>query len=128
VTRRVWCSSSVCNQHERPLSTRRCILSHCVNNSIYKKLNTTSIRSTIISTTKSTKTTALRVSTTSQKKTLTTKPLPTTIGLQKTSVTTKSTTTLASTQKISSTKKELPTTTTKKYHIETTIKSPRRGG
>ena len=42
LVRRVWCSSLICNQDERPLSTRRCIPSHCANQSIYKNLTTTS--------------------------------------------------------------------------------------
>ncbi len=94
LTRRVWCSSSVCNQHERPLSTRRCILSTCTNGSIHKKLTTTS---TTISTLKSTKAelnpgasrvTTTKVVTTSHKNTLTTTPA------QKASLSTKTSTTI----------------------------------
>jgi hypothetical protein len=55
LTRRVWCSSSVCNQHQRPSSTRRCILSHCANASIYTKLTHTSTRPTVFTSVKSTK-------------------------------------------------------------------------
>ena len=89
VTRRVWCSTSICNQDERPLTTRRCILSHCVNQSIYKKLDTTSVRSTVKTTPKKIQTTTVRISstkakTTSPKKTLTTKPPTTTTRIQKT--------------------------------------------
>jgi hypothetical protein len=105
LTRQVWCSSSVCNQHERPLSTRRCILSHCTNRSIYQKLNTTSTRLTIISSYKSTK-----AATTSHKNTVTTTKTSTTVH-KKISITKPSTTT-----------KALPTTTTKKNIITTTIR------
>lgn len=90
LTRRVWCSSSVCNQHERPLSTRRCILSTCTNGSIHKKLTTTSTRSTTISTLKSTKAElnpgVSRVTTISHKNTLTT------TSSQKTTLSTKTST------------------------------------
>ncbi|CAF3724594.1 unnamed protein product, partial [Rotaria sordida] len=140
LTRRVWCSSSICNQHERPSSTRRCILLHCTNGSIYKtKLSTTSIRPTISSSLKSAKvqltTTVLPIRTskiinTSHKKSLTTKLLTTTTHLPKTSSTIKSsttstriksitTTTKATTRIVLSTKKI--TTTTKKKNI---IKKP----
>ncbi|CAF1018172.1 unnamed protein product [Rotaria sp. Silwood1] len=128
LTRRVWCSSSICNQHERPSSTRRCILSHCTNASIYKtKPNTTSIRPTLNTTLKTTKvqlnTTFLPIRTsktvnTTQKISLTTKLLASTTHLPKTSPTTKTSTTIH--KKISttissttSTRIKLITTTTK---------------
>ncbi len=156
LTRRVWCNSSVCNQDERPSSTRRCVLSHCTNRSIHQNLNTTSTRPAIISSYKSTKTPLnTTVLPTSSTKTVTTshrKTLTTTTRLEKTSTTTKisttvekkisitkpsttsaptkkiTTTTKASTKKIVPTQKITTTTTTKKNIIATTRKSPRRTG
>jgi len=153
LTRRVWCSSSVCNQHERPSSTRRCILPHCTNRSIDQKSNTTSTRPTTTSSLKSTKTqlntTIFRTSTTttvttSHKKTLTTTKTTTTVH-KKISITKPSTisariqkitttTTKASTKKVLPTQK-VTTATTKKNIITTTVrqnkltmKSPRHTG
>ncbi|CAF4833540.1 unnamed protein product, partial [Rotaria magnacalcarata] len=114
VTRQVWCSTSMCNQYERPPSTRRCILSDCTNGSLYKKLTTTSTTQTMNSTVKITKAqsnstispirTSKSVSTPS-KIFLTTKLFKTTMQSPNTSSTTKTSTTIQ--KKISA---KIPTT------------------
>ncbi|CAF0803716.1 unnamed protein product [Adineta ricciae] len=130
VTRRVSCSSSICNQNERPLSTRRCIPSYCTNESIHKQINiTTTIQSTTVSiqkklpkiTTKhvektSTPTTKSRV----QKPITTTpKPLPVTKVIRTQPTTTKKKTTSATKITTIITKKLVTTTSRKTTNKKT---------
>ena len=57
ITRRVWCSSSICNEDEQPLASRQCIPTHCVEQSIYKEVteSTTHAQKTKATTKKTTK-------------------------------------------------------------------------
>lgn len=125
LARRVWCSSSVCNKHERPLSTRRCILSHCVSGSIHQKLNTTSTKVPTTTNKKILTTTTARV----QKNSATTKPSTISARIQKPTVTTAKTSTkkVLTTQKIATTTKK-NIATTKIRQNTSTMKTTRRTG
>lgn len=89
LVRRVWCNSSICNQDQRPFSTRRCIPAHCANQSIYKNQTTTS---TQLMTTKTTSKIAKLTSATISIKKLTTtsaRTYPFTVAKKTTTTTTR---------------------------------------